>query len=68
MLYNVDIENLLNGVKMMELLKKRIVSDGVIMGTDIVKVDGFLNHRVDQTPEQVQAQCFLKDQPLQSDR
>lgn len=47
MLYNVDIENLLNGVKMMELLKKRIVSDGVIMGTDIVKVDGFLNHRVD---------------------
>lgn len=47
MMYNVDIENLLNGVKMMELLKKRIVSDGVIMGTDIVKVDGFLNHRVD---------------------
>lgn len=46
-MYNVDIEILLNGGKMMELLKKRIVSDGVIMGTDIVKVDGFLNHRVD---------------------
>ncbi len=47
MMYNVDIEIMLNGVKMMELLKKRIISDGVIMGTDIVKVDGFLNHRVD---------------------
>ena len=46
MMYNVVIEILINGVKMMELLKKRIVTDGVIMGTDIVKVDGFLNHRV----------------------
>ncbi len=31
----------------MEILKKRIVSDGVISGTDIVKVDRFLNHQVD---------------------
>lgn len=31
----------------MELLKSRILSEGVIIGTDIVKVDGFLNHRVD---------------------
>ncbi len=31
----------------MELLKNRILNDGVILGTDIVKVDGFLNHRVD---------------------
>jgi len=31
----------------LEILKQRIVSEGVILGTDIVKVDGFLNHRVD---------------------
>ena len=31
----------------MDLLKSRILSEGVIIGTDIVKVDGFLNHQVD---------------------
>ena len=31
----------------MEILKERIVSEGVILGTDIVKVDKFLNHQVD---------------------
>ncbi len=31
----------------MKLLKDRILKDGVIMGTDVVKVDGFLNHRID---------------------
>ncbi len=35
------------GVKKMDLLKSRILSEGVIIGTDIVKVDGFLNHQVD---------------------
>ena len=31
----------------MDMLKKRIISDGVILGTDIIKVDRFLNHQVD---------------------
>lgn len=31
----------------MDMLKKRIISDGVILGTDILKVDRFLNHQVD---------------------
>lgn len=31
----------------MKELKERILSDGVALGTQIVKVDGFLNHRVD---------------------
>ncbi|MDD6191373.1 MAG: xanthine phosphoribosyltransferase [Firmicutes bacterium] len=31
----------------MELLKKRIIEDGSVIGTEIVKVDGFLNHRLD---------------------
>ena len=29
------------------MLKQRIISDGVILGTDILKVDRFLNHQVD---------------------
>lgn len=31
----------------MELLKKRILEDGSVIGSDILKVDGFLNHTVD---------------------
>ncbi len=31
----------------MELLKKKIVTDGQIIGNDIVKVDSFINHQVD---------------------
>lgn len=31
----------------MKLLKQRIINDGVIIGSDIVKVDNFLNHQVD---------------------
>lgn len=31
----------------MDMLKQRIISDGVILGTDILKVDRFLNHQVD---------------------
>lgn len=36
-----------SGVSAVKILKDRILSDGVIVGTDIIKVDGFLNHRVD---------------------
>ncbi|MFV0313838.1 MAG: xanthine phosphoribosyltransferase [Anaerotignum sp.] len=31
----------------MELLKRRILSDGTEIGTEIVKVDSFLNHQLD---------------------
>jgi len=33
----------------MEILKKRITKDGVAIGTEILKVDSFLNHQVDVT-------------------
>lgn len=31
----------------MELLKQRILSDGKVIGTEILKVDSFLNHQLD---------------------
>ncbi|HML36295.1 MAG TPA: xanthine phosphoribosyltransferase, partial [Bacillota bacterium] len=31
----------------MEALKERIIADGVAIGTEIVKVDSFLNHQID---------------------
>lgn len=31
----------------MEILKERIVKDGVAVGTEILKVDSFLNHQID---------------------
>lgn len=31
----------------MKVLKERIVADGVAIGTEIVKVDSFLNHQID---------------------
>jgi len=33
----------------MEILKKRIIEDGVAVSTEILKVDSFLNHQVDVT-------------------
>jgi xanthine phosphoribosyltransferase len=33
----------------MEILKKRILKDGVAIGTEVLKVDSFLNHQVDVT-------------------
>ena len=44
----------------MKILKDRILSDGVIIGTDIIKVDGFLNHRVDPVLLREIAQEFKK--------
>ena len=32
---------------LMDLLKNRIISEGKIIGTDILKVDSFLNHQID---------------------
>ena len=31
----------------MELLEKRITQDGTISGTEILRVDSFLNHQID---------------------
>ena len=31
----------------MELLKQRILKDGTEVGTEVVKVDSFLNHQLD---------------------
>jgi len=31
----------------MEALKKKILADGMALGTDIIKVDSFLNHQID---------------------
>ena len=31
----------------MEALKKKILEEGVAIGTEVVKVDHFLNHRLD---------------------
>lgn len=31
----------------MELLKQRILKDGIVKGTDVLKVDSFLNHQMD---------------------
>lgn len=31
----------------MDSLKKKIITDGTAMGTDIIKVDSFLNHQID---------------------
>jgi xanthine phosphoribosyltransferase len=33
----------------MEILKKRILKDGLALGTEVLKVDSFLNHQVDVT-------------------
>ena len=34
-------------LKALDLLKKRIVEDGRVIGDDILKVDMFLNHQID---------------------
>ena len=31
----------------MELLEKRILSDGKYLGNDVLKVDSFINHKID---------------------
>ena len=44
----------------MELLKKRIMEEGKILPGNIVKVDGFLNHRVDTELMEQIAEEFKK--------
>ena len=49
--YKTYYKNLFNinksrGISM-EALKKKILTDGTAMGTDIVKVDSFINHQID---------------------
>lgn len=44
----------------MELLKQRIREDGVVKGTDVLKVDSFLNHQMDVALFQEMGQAFLR--------
>jgi xanthine phosphoribosyltransferase len=45
----------------MEILKKRILADGLAIGTEILKVDSFLNHQVDvQLLEQIGEEFRLR--------
>lgn len=44
----------------MELLKQRILNEGKVLPGDIVKVDGFLNHRVDTELMEQMAEEFRK--------
>ena len=44
----------------MELLKKRVRSEGRIIGTDVLKVDSFLNHQVDPTLMQAIGEEFAR--------
>ena len=31
----------------MKLLEERILQEGIVLGQDILKVDGFINHQID---------------------
>jgi xanthine phosphoribosyltransferase len=44
----------------MDLLKNRIVSEGRIIGTDILKVDSFLNHQIDPNIMQEVGKAFAE--------
>ena len=49
----------------MEALKKKILTDGMAMGTDIVKVDSFLNHQIDVAfMNEIGKEFALLSQPL----
>ncbi|MDD3959384.1 MAG: xanthine phosphoribosyltransferase [Clostridiaceae bacterium] len=45
----------------MELLKSRIISEGRIIGTDILKVDSFLNHQIDPLIMEEIGKAFAKE-------
>ncbi len=44
----------------MELLKERIRRDGKVKGTDVLKVDSFLNHRIDVALSTQMGQAFYE--------
>lgn len=44
----------------MESLKKKILTEGTVIGTEIVKVDGFLNHQIDVRFLEEIAEAFAK--------
>ncbi len=53
----------------MELLKERILLDGIKIGTEIVKVDSFLNHQIDtKLLEQIAVEFKRRFQHLQVDK
>lgn len=44
----------------MELLKRRIQEDGVVKGSDVLKVDSFLNHQMDVALFEAMGREFLR--------
>ena len=44
----------------MELLKERIQRDGTVKGTDVLKVDSFLNHQMDMALFEAMGREFLR--------
>lgn len=44
----------------MDILKERIRQDGRIVGTEILRVDSFLNHQIDVNLLNDMAKCFLE--------
>ena len=44
----------------MELLKQRILRDGIVKGTDVLKVDSFLNHQMDVALFEEMGKEFLR--------
>ena len=41
----------------MKLLEERILHEGIVIGQDILKVDGFINHQVDIELMEALAKC-----------
>ena len=44
----------------MKLLEERIRKDGIVIGTDVLKVDSFLNHKIDVALAQEMGKAFAK--------
>ncbi len=44
----------------MKLLEEKIRKDGIVIGTDILKVDSFLNHKIDVALAQEMGKAFAK--------
>ena len=44
----------------MKLLEDKIVKDGKVIGTDILKVDSFLNHKIDVALAQEMGKAFYE--------
>ncbi|EJF34848.1 adenine/guanine phosphoribosyltransferase family protein [Weissella koreensis KCTC 3621] len=50
----------IRGVGLMKLLEERIKQDGRVIGTEVLKVDNFLNHQVDPALMEAMGQEFAR--------